>query len=81
MKPYEFTVILEREPSEDEADRLYGIIDDGTIATLIGVPQVSFHREAQSLEKALRSAMTDLQTGGFRAMRIECDPADIGRKS
>jgi hypothetical protein len=77
MKLYKFTVVLDRDPSDEETDRLYGIFSDGTIATLIGVPQVAFHREAESLETAIRSAIADSQAGGMTAVKVELEPADL----
>ena len=38
MKEHEFTLILTTDPSEEEADRLYGCCDDGTLSTIAGVP-------------------------------------------
>ena len=54
MKEHQFTLVLTSDPSEEEADRLYGVFNDGTISTVAGVPQVHFHREASSLEEAIR---------------------------
>jgi hypothetical protein len=74
MKEHEFNLILTAEPSEDDADRLYGTINDGTIATISGVPQISFHREAASLELAIRSAIGDVRKAGFDVARVEMEP-------
>jgi len=57
MKTHEFTVILTRDLDDAEVDRLYGVIDDGSVATVAGIPQVTFHREAKSLEAAIRAAL------------------------
>ena len=51
MRIYEFTLILTTDPNEEEADRLYSIFDDGTIATIAGVPQIHFHREPHRWRK------------------------------
>lgn len=48
MKEHEFTLLLTADPTEAEADTLYGIFDDGTISTIAGVPQIHFHRQAVS---------------------------------
>ena len=74
MKVHEFTLILTTEPNEEEADRLYSIFDDGTIATSAGVPQIHFHREASSLEKAIGSALENVKVAGFDAIRVEIEP-------
>lgn len=77
MKVHEFTLILTTEPNEAEADRLYGSFGDGTIATLAGVPQVHFHRESESLEEAIRSAVRDLRSSGFEIARVEMLPDEV----
>ena len=77
MKTYEFTLILTADPNEEEADRLYSIFDDGTIATVEGVPQIHFHREAFSLESAIVSALLDLRKAGFDAVRVRINPKVI----
>lgn len=74
MKEHEFTLVLTADPNEEEADRLYGTLDDGTISTIAGVPQIHFHREAGSLEEALRSAIGDVRSAGFDVARVEMAP-------
>jgi hypothetical protein len=44
---------------------MYGTFDHGTIATVAGVPQIFFHRDAESLKEAIRSAIGDLRSVGF----------------
>ena len=67
MKVHEFTLILTIDPTEEEADRLYSIFDDGTIVTIEGTPQIHFHCKAFSLESAIASALLDIQKVGFDA--------------
>jgi hypothetical protein len=74
MKEHEFTLILRDEPSEEEADVLYGVFNDGTISTIAGVPQIHFHREARSLEEAMRGAIGDVRSAGFSVERVELEP-------
>jgi hypothetical protein len=74
MKDHEFTLILSADPTEEQADRLYGVFDDGTLSTIAGVPQIHFHREAKSLEDAIRSAVNDTRAAGFDVERIEMQP-------
>ena len=40
MKVQKFTLIIAPDPTEEEADKLYGIIDDGTLATIADIPRV-----------------------------------------
>jgi hypothetical protein len=74
MKAYEFALILTTEPNEEEADQLYGIFNDGTLATIAGVPQIHFHREAPSLEEAIGSATANVRKAGFNVARVEIEP-------
>ena len=77
MKEHHFTLILTADPSVDDADRLYGVFDDGTIATIAGVPQIHFHREAAALEDAIRSAIGDVRSSGFDVARVEMEPSAV----
>ena len=74
MKQHEFTLVLTADPDDDQADRMYGTFDDGTIATVAGVPQIHFHRDADSLEEAIRSAIGDVRSVGFDVARVEMEP-------
>ncbi len=74
MKEHEFTLVLTTDPDEEQAENLYGTFNDGTISTIAGVPQVHFHREAASLEDALRSAIGDVRSAGFVVERVEMLP-------
>jgi len=77
MKEHEFTLVLTADPTEAEADTLYGTFDDGTISTIAGVPQIHFHREAGSLEEAIRSAIGDVRSAGFDVARVEMEPGAV----
>jgi hypothetical protein len=77
MKTHEFTLVLTTDPSEAEADKLYGICNDGTLATVAGVPHIDFHRQAACLEDALRSALDDVRAAGFTVARVEMEPDAI----
>jgi len=77
MKEHEFTLVLTADPNEDEADKMYGTFDDGTISTIAGVPQVHFHREAGSLQEAIRSAIGGVRSTGFDVERVEMEPNSV----
>jgi len=74
LKEHEFTLVLTTDPDEEQAENLYGTFNDGTISTIAGVPQVHFHREAASLEDAIRSAIVDVRSAGFDVERVEMLP-------
>ena len=74
MTKYEFTLILKgaRELTEEIADQLYDAgCDDGTPGTCNGVFSIDFHREADSLESALRSAIANVKSAGYEVERVE----------
>ena len=77
MKEHEFTLILAVDPNEEQADKLYSVFNDGTIATLAGVSQIHFHRPAASLEEAIRSAIGDVHGAGFDVERVELEPSSV----
>ena len=74
MREHEFTLVLTADPNEEEADRLYGTFQDGTITTIAGIAQIHFHREAPSLEEAIRSAVGEVRSTGFDVLRVEMQP-------
>jgi hypothetical protein len=79
MKEHEFTVILASpEESEDDANRLYEAgCADGSISTSNGVTRIDFHRQAPSLEDAIRSAIANVQAAGFHVAHVLIEPASI----
>lgn len=77
MKEHEFTFILTTDPDEEEADKLYGTFNYGTLSTIAGVPQIRFHREAPLLEEAIRSVMRDVRSAGFDIARVEIEPESV----
>jgi hypothetical protein len=76
MAKYEFTLILKGSPdlTEEMADALYEAgCDDGTPGTCDGVFSIDFHREADSLESALRSAIANVKSAGYDVARVEIE--------
>jgi hypothetical protein len=74
MKTYEVDVVLKgvSEVTDDQADSLFAAgCEDGTPASCEGVAWVHFHREATSLEEAIRSAVGQVQAAGFTVSKVE----------
>ncbi len=62
------------ELTEEIADRLFEAgCDDGTPGTCNGVFSIDFHREANSLEEAIRSAIANVKSAGYRIERVEIE--------
>ncbi len=77
---YEFTVILKGAVrlTEDVADALFAAgCDDATPSTCNRVFALAFHREANSLEEAIQSAMRDVKSAGFDVARVEIEPEAV----
>ena len=73
---YEFSLILKEgtEITEELADQLFEAgCDDSTPGTFCGTPYISFHREAESLESAIRSAVADVQKAGCVVERVQIE--------
>ena len=76
MTKYEFTLILkgQLELTEEVADELFEAgCNDGTPGTCNGVFSIDFHREATSLEEAIRSAIADVKSASYEVERVEIE--------
>ena len=76
MKTYEFDVVLKEvaEVTDDQADALFAAgCDDGTPVCCNGQAWIHFDRETTSLEEAIRSAIAQVQSAGFRVAKVELD--------
>jgi hypothetical protein len=80
MKKYDFTLVLKGslELTEEIADELFAAgCDDATPGTSRGVFSIDFHREADSLEEAIRSAMINVKSAGYEVERAEIEEKAI----
>ncbi len=78
MKTYEFIVTLVQgtEHSDELVSALYEAgCDDGTVWSSAGIVQIGFSREAESLESAIRSSISDIQKvgGGVDKVTMEAE--------
>ena len=76
MTKYDFTVVLAGCPelTDDLCDALFAAgCDDGSPGSSCGVTRIDFHREAASLESALRSAIANVQAAGCTVERVEIE--------
>jgi hypothetical protein len=73
---YEFTLVLAKgtEFSGELADRLFEAgCDDGSPGSCGGVVSIDFHREADCLESAIRSAAADVQKAGCIVKQVQIE--------
>ena len=78
LKSYTFTLVLSgaTEVTEGIANALFeaGCHDAG-VGSCDGVLTVDFDRDAESLGKAIGSAVVQVENAGFKVARIEVEPA------
>jgi len=79
MREHEFTLVLKTDPSDQASDALYAIFSDGTISTIAGVPRIHFHREAKTINEAIRSALSDVRSTKIEIERVELQPEAIAQ--
>ena len=80
MNKYDFTLVLADSLALTDklADALFEAgCDDGTPGTCNGVFFIDFHREAHSLETAIRSAIEHVRTAGYEVARVEIEAAAV----
>ena len=78
MNKYEFSLILKGSPelTEEIADELFEAgCDDGTPGTCNRVFSIDFHREADSLEAAINSAIKNVKSAGYDVERVQIEAA------
>ncbi len=74
MRQFDFALIFAEflELTPDLTDALFAAgCDDGTPGTTSGVLFVDFHREAATLEDAIRSAIEDVRAAGYEVAHVE----------
>lgn len=81
MKVYSFTLLLKGNDHDfDElADRLYDPNgNDNTISCSECVFRIDYDRDAESLENAISSAISQLRSCGYEVERLEMDDEALG---
>lgn len=76
MKKHEFSLILKESPelTEELADKLFEAgCDDGTPGTCNGVFSIDFHRQGDSLETAINSAIKNVESAGYEVEQVQID--------
>lgn len=81
MNKYHFSLVVSDpvELTESVADALYSAgCDDATPGMCEGVLTLDFHRDATSLEEAIRTAIENVRRAGLRTTRVEIDATVVG---
>lgn len=79
MNTLHFTITIDQLVENlDAVDAFYGRCDDVSMYNSDGVTRVTFHRDAASLDDAIRSAVCDVQAFGYKVKHIEVEPQCVG---
>lgn len=71
MTTHVFTVVLDRQPTEDELDKLFAAgCDDAAFGVEHGLPVGQFDREAPTLADAIASSVRDVESVNLTVVRI-----------
>ena len=76
MKNYEFSLVLRGplELTEEVAEKLFECgCDDGTPGVCNGAFTIDFHREAESLEAAINSAIQNVRAAGQEVEHVQIE--------
>ena len=77
---YDFTVYLQGTPelTDEMADALFEAgCDDGSPGSCERVVSIDFHREAKSLDEAVRTAVANIEAAGYAIDRVEIEAEGI----
>ncbi len=80
MRRYDFTLVLAQgtDLTDQLVENLYeAACDDGSPSSRARVVMVPLHREAESLEQAIRSGLADMQKAACHAPRVEIETEDL----
>ena len=70
----EFTLVLDRQPTDDDLDALFNAGCADAIFELVnGEPCAHFVRKAESLTAAISSAVHDIEHGGLHTVEVRRD--------
>lgn len=79
MNTFDFTITIEQFVDDlDAIDAFYGRCDDVSMFNSQGSTKLTFHRDAASLDDAIRAAVSDVQSFGYRVTQIEFEPECVG---
>ncbi len=81
MTTFDFTITIDKLVDDlDAVDAFYERCDDVSMFNTEGVTKITFHRDSDSLDQAVRAAVADVQSFGFKVCQIEVEPECVGAK-
>jgi len=79
MNTFDFTITIDQLVEDVGAvDAFYARCDDVSMFNAEGVTRITFHRDAATLDDAVRSAVNDVQSFSFKVKHIEVEPECVG---
>lgn len=88
MREYNFTLILNAKPSDEQIERLYGYFSAGgaapedvldvLVGVRSGVPYVSAAVRAKTFEAAINDVLPAVRKEGLELVRVEMDAEELG---
>ena len=79
MNTFDFTITIDQLVEDlDVIDAFYKRCDDVSMFNSEGITKITFHRDAVSLDDAIRAAVSDLQSFGYKIKHIEVEPECVG---
>jgi len=79
MSTFDFTITIDQMVEElDAIDAFYGRCGDVSMFNSDGITKITFHRDAASLDDAIRTAVSDVQAFGYKVKHIEVEPECVG---
>ena len=81
MNTFDFTITIDQLVEDlDAIDAFYGRCNDVSMFNSGGVTKITFHRDATSLDDAIRTAVSDVQSAGYKVKQIEVEPECVGAR-
>ena len=79
MNTFDFSITIDQLVEDlDAIDAFYGRCDDVSMFNCDGVTKITFHRDAASLDHAIRAAVSGVQAFGYSVRHIEVQPECVG---
>jgi hypothetical protein len=79
MPIYDFTITIDQFVEDlDAVEAVYSRLDDVSMFNADGATRITFHREAATLDDAIRSAISEVQSLHYKVKNIEVEPECVG---
>jgi len=81
MNKFDFTITVDQFVEDlDAINTIYGQHHDISMFNSDGATRITFHREAATLDDAIRTAVSNVQSYGYKVKQIEVSPECVGAR-